>query len=115
MFEKDRTRVTVWVDNNPSVEFGGTDDHDNTGDVIAQLEVSPNDGGQLIDLSYPLEPVPERFLMFSPVGYKTRVSGARTPNCWGVVANISDHRKLAAYAAMKNLERIWRDDARRDQ
>ena len=98
-----RTRVIVFIDNHPEVEFFGTDDFDVSGEVMAELKIPGNKGERMC--RYPGEAVPERYSMFNVQGLPLRASGPYLHNAWGVVASICDHRAMIALAALRRLER----------
>jgi hypothetical protein len=102
-YGRDRRRVVVWIDGHPQVEFVGADDFDRSGDVLAELKV-PGERGERI-CRYPDEAVPERYAALPIVGLPTRLTGPYLHAAWAVVANIADHRTLAAVAALRRLER----------
>ena len=103
-YGRDRARVVVWVDGHPSAEFLEADDFAASGEVLSEIRVAGDRGERIC--RYPEEPVSERYIMFNPVGMRTRVTGSGVHNAWAVAANISDHQRMIALAALRNLERI---------
>lgn len=106
VFGADRVRVVVWIDNNPSAEFTGADDFTISGDVISVLRVASEDGPGERNVRYPDEPVPERYQLFNPSEFRSRIDADRAPYAWCVASNIADHRRLAIFAALRNFERV---------
>lgn len=98
-----RKRVVVWVDGHPHAEFVGADDFEASGDVLAEIKV-PGDTGERM-CRYLKEAVPERYSALPIAGMRTRVQAKGVHDAWAVVANFSDHRTLAALAALRRLER----------
>lgn len=105
-YGEDRERVVVWVDGRPAVEFAGADDFETTGEVVTVLKVPNESGPGERNVAFPDDPVPERYLLFAPVRHRSRIDGPRAPHAWGVVINVSDHHRFAAFAALRNLERV---------
>jgi hypothetical protein len=104
VYGRERIRIVVWIDGNPSAEFFGADDFAESGEVLSEVRV-PGERGERI-CRYPDEAVPERYLMFGPVGLPTRVRAQGVHNAWAVAASIADHHRMVVLAALRNLERV---------
>ena len=103
VYGRERSRVTVWIDGYPNVEFFGADDFDASGEVLSEIRVRDDKGEHMP--RYPEEPVPERYAMFNIVGLPTRVKARGIHRGWAVAANVSDHRTIVALAALRLYER----------
>jgi hypothetical protein len=103
-YGKDRTRVVVWIDNQPHAEFVGADDFEISGEVLSEIKI-PGDKGEKM-LRYPDDPIPERYAAFNVVGLPLRIKERGVHSAWAVVANIADHKTLIDLAALKRLERV---------
>lgn len=103
-----RQRIVVWIDRPVAIELTGADDFEVSGECLSVLQEHRIEGESLKNVRHPDDPVPQRYLMFEPVAMKSRIKGDRVPNAWAVAVNVADHRKMAALAALKNLERVWR-------
>jgi hypothetical protein len=102
-YGQDRRRVLVWIDKHPHAEFVGADDFENSGDVLAEVKVPGARGERMC--RYPDESVPARYAGLPVVGLPTRVQSTGVHNAWAIVVNVSDHRILAALAALRRAER----------
>ena len=103
-YGKDRVRVVVWIDGHPHAEFLGTEDFENSGEVVSEIKI-PGTVGERI-CRYPDEPIPERYSMFHVEGLPIRIQGSGVHGAWAVVANIADHKTLIALAALRRFERM---------
>ncbi|MEM5871897.1 MAG: hypothetical protein QW051_03425 [Candidatus Aenigmatarchaeota archaeon] len=103
VYEKDRIRIVVWIDNQPQAEFFGADDFEKSGDVLSEIRI-PGEVGERI-CRYPDEPIPERYEMFNVEGLPVRVKAKGVHNSWAVVSNIADHKTLVALASLRRFER----------
>ena len=103
VYNQDRKRVIVWIDNYPHAEFLGADDFDSSGDVLSEIKVQGDPGERIC--RYPEEAIPERYYGLPIVGLPTRVAPPGVHNAWAVVTNIADHRTMFALAALRRVER----------
>jgi hypothetical protein len=103
VYNQERVRVTVWIDEYPQTEFFGADDFAASGEVLSEIRVH-GDIGEVM-CRYPDDAIPERYTIFNGVGLPTRVNAKGVHNTWAVVANVSDHRTMIALAALRRMER----------
>ncbi len=99
----DRVRVLVLIGGHPHAEFSGADDYEITGEVLSEIKIHGEVGEPIC--RYPENRVPDRYAAFNVVGMPTRVSAKGVHNAWAVVANISDHKAIIAFAALRRAER----------
>lgn len=99
----DRIRVLVLIDGKVYAEFLGADDFEVSGEVLSEIKVPGNVGKRIC--RYPEEAVPERYNMFNVEGLPLRVNSKGVDGAWAVIANIGDHKTLAALAGLRKLEK----------
>lgn len=97
-YGQDRVRVVVWMDGYPRAEFFGADDFDTTGEVLCVIKVGKK------ECRYQEDAIPERYAMFNIVGLPTRVTAKGVHNAWAIVANVADHKTMAALGGLRVLE-----------
>ena len=98
VYGQDRTRVVVWINGYPRAEFLGSDDFSTTGEVLSVIKVGKK------ECRYQEDAVPERYAMFNVAGLPTRVVAKGVHNAWAIVANIADHKTMAALGGLRLLE-----------
>jgi hypothetical protein len=103
-YGKRRLRIVIWIDNYPHAEFIEADDYKFSGDVLSEIRLSTGDRSEIM-CRYPNDPIPERYTAFNCVGLPIRISSKGIHNAWAVITNISDHKTMIAFAAMKRIER----------
>lgn len=104
VYEKERWRVVVWIDEYPHAEFFATDDFEVSGDLMSEIRIVTNDGKEKM-CRYPEPKIPSRYTQFQVEGLPNRVKAKGVHNAWCVVANLSDHKTMIALAALRKDER----------
>jgi hypothetical protein len=105
VYDLPRKRVILWKGQEALAEFVGADDFEQTGDVLSLIKISSDDGPGERNCRYPEEAIPERYASLPVVGFRNRITGARTARALAVAANVGDHRKLCALAGLRWQER----------
>jgi len=101
VYGKNRVHIVVWIDDYPHAEFVGTDDFNESGEVLSEIKV---DNGKHMCV-YPDEPIPERYTLFNVIGMPIRINAKGVHNAWAVVANMADHRTMISLAALRKFEK----------
>ena len=102
-YGRDRKRVAILIDDQVQAEFFGSDNFQYTGDLISELKVEEN--GKVKMCRYPDDAIPVRYALFPLVGIPLLVNASGVHNAWAALVNISDHKKLIAFALLKEEER----------
>ena len=103
-YGQERIRVVVWIDGHPHAEFLGADDFQESGEILSEIKIGGEVGERMCH--YRVDAIPERYTSFSTTGLITRINAKGVHDAWAVVANIADHKAIAALAALRRLERM---------
>jgi len=104
VYKRNRTRVVVWIDNHPQIEFFGADNFGETGEVLSEIKAYDEERGEHI-CRYPYEAIPEPYTNFNIDGLPLRVKEKGVHKAWAIVANIADHKTMIEAAEIRRLER----------